>query len=141
MAAALLARVRFIAATWRCLRNAASDMAAAASILATNSLPTRPMSIESEPEGLGTKSMAPNSRASNVSRAFCVVRLDSMTTRVGVSSISRLSIPRPSRTGISTSRVMTSGLSSRARANPSSPFVAAPTTSSEAASLRRRPSA
>src|ERR1035437_6490699 len=76
-----------MAATWRWRRNAASDIDAAASILPTSSSPTRPMSIDNEPDGFGTKSMAPNSRASKVIWAFSVVRLDSITTRVGVSSI------------------------------------------------------
>ena len=138
LAAALLARVRVIAATWRWRRNEASGIAAAASILPIRSSPTRPMSMDSEPDGLGTKSIAPNSSESSVIWAFCVVRLESMTTRVGVSSMSRLSIPSPSRTGISTSRVMTSGRSSAASLSPSSPFAAAPTTSSWGASPIRR---
>jgi hypothetical protein len=90
-----------------------------------------------EPDGFVTKSTAPSSKHRSVTSAPSLVRLLSISTGVGCSCIRRWSIVTPSMTGISTSSVMTSGLSCRAISSPSCPFFAAPTTSSSASCCSR----
>ena len=76
--------------------------------------------------GLATKSTAPSSSARNVTSAPRSVKVETITTGMGRS---RISLPRksmPSMRGISTSSVMTSGLSARIISRATSGSLAAP---------------
>ena len=80
-------------------------------------------------DDLSTKSMAPSSSPRSVTSAPSWVRVDISRTGTGCSAMRRSRVSRPPRRGILTSRVTTSGRSSRAFARPSSPSAAKPTTS------------
>ena len=75
---------------------------------------------------LGMKSRAPRARASRVAWAPSWVRLDTISTARGISAMIRLRQPRPSRRGISTSRVTMSGSSWRILSRASRPSRAGP---------------
>ncbi len=77
--------------------------------------------------GLATKSTAPSSSARSVTSAPCSVRVETITTGIGRSRIRRERNSRPSMRGISTSSVITSGLSSRIISRATSGSAAAPT--------------
>ena len=81
-----------------------------------------------ETADLSTKSKAPSSRARMVSSASARAAPLTTTTAGGSASwLKASSTPSPSRTGISTSRTITSGASSRLSSSASFPSLASPT--------------
>ncbi|MCY1373302.1 hypothetical protein D9M69_605680 [compost metagenome] len=75
---------------------------------------------------MATKSTAPISSARRVVSAPCSVRVETITTGMGRRRIRRERNSRPSMRGISTSSVITSGLSSRIISRATSGSLAAP---------------
>jgi len=92
----------------------------------TMSSPSSRRPADTPMRGLATKSTAPISRARSVVSAPCSVRVDTITTGIGRRRISRERNSSPSILGISTSSVMTSGLSSRIISRACSGSLAAP---------------
>ena len=76
----------------------------------------------------GKKSNAPASSASRVAVAPSRVSDENIKIGVGVAAIISFTALMPSRTGISTSIVITSGFNSRALSTASRPFTAKPIT-------------
>ena len=91
------------------------------------------VTCRSPPAGLSTKSKAPSIRAATVVGAPCAVRLLTMIDR-GDSPrcLSARSTSIPSRPGICTSSVTTSGLIRAMSSTAASPSAAVPTTSTPA---------
>ena len=86
---------------------------AATRILSTIWLASSLSPLVTPTRGLATKSTAPNSSALSVTSAPCSVRVEIITTGMGRRRMRRPRKSMPSMRGISTSSVMTSGLSSR----------------------------
>ena len=82
------------------------------------------------------KSKAPSSSASSVTAAPCWVRALTITTGASWTANRAGNVSRPDIPGISTSSVITSGLSFRARSTASRPSLAAPTTAISGLALR-----
>src|SRR4029077_11836550 len=87
-------------------------MSAAALILVRNSALSPSIEVVMSLVGLATKSTAPISSALIVTSALAWVNDEIMTTGSGLSSMTLRRKDKPSMRGISTSSVMTSGLSS-----------------------------
>jgi hypothetical protein len=109
---------------WACLLTCATD---AVLILSTISEERSFNAVATPIRGLATKSIAPISSARMVISAPFSVRVETITTGMGRKRIRRDRKSRPSMRGISTSNVMTSGLSSRIISRATSGSLAAPT--------------
>lgn len=82
-------------------------------------------SVETVPPGFVIKSLAPSSRHSIVTAAPSVARLDKMTTGISQPRFLRsFKNSTPSITGISMSRIITSGFTSGILSTANCPFIA-----------------
>src|SRR5690606_9638637 len=100
--------------------------------------PRRWMSMVVPALALSTKSTAPSSSARMVTSAPSVVRVLSISTAVGATSMILRNRSRPSPSGRLTSRMITSGRSVRASASPSEALPAAPITSTPSSGVTMR---